>query len=192
MNRTRPTRTAVPLALVAAALVLTGTGGAVAGAMVTGAQIKDGTVTSADVRNRSLGVADLSVPAVRRLQPATVPSGTTVRGVWTASGEHPGNGDAIDVALSLPVPAPRTIRFNQVLIDDGAGAAACRGTEAVPTAPRGKVCVYGTRNETVSEIGQGGAFQGQNPSRYGFFIRVQGSGVYENVVATGTWAYTAP
>ena len=47
------------LVLVAGALLLGSTGGAVAGSLITGAQIKDGTLRGVDVRNGSLGAADL-------------------------------------------------------------------------------------------------------------------------------------
>lgn len=51
--------TVTVLGLTAAAVVLS-TGGAVAGSMITGAQIKDGTVASKDIKNRSLVAADLT------------------------------------------------------------------------------------------------------------------------------------
>lgn len=54
------------LAAVAAASVLvvaSGTGGAVAGAMITGKQIKNGTVTGRDVKDGSLGSDDLAAEA---------------------------------------------------------------------------------------------------------------------------------
>lgn len=47
------------LALLLVTLILGTTGGAVAGAMITGAQIKDGTVGSADIRNGSLTGTDI-------------------------------------------------------------------------------------------------------------------------------------
>lgn len=69
---------AVGLAVV---IALSGTTGAVAGAMITGKQIKDGTVRSADIANGSLttadvkdgtlGTADLSVAARTALKGAT-------------------------------------------------------------------------------------------------------------------------
>lgn len=62
-RRTR-VRSAVPLTLAAGALVLAGTGGAVAGTMITGAQIKNNTITSADVRTGSLTAGDVA-PATR-------------------------------------------------------------------------------------------------------------------------------
>jgi hypothetical protein len=57
-------RTTVPLAVAAVALVLSGAGGAVAGSMITGAQIKDGTITTTDVKDRTLRTTDLA-PSTR-------------------------------------------------------------------------------------------------------------------------------
>lgn len=47
------------IAFLAVALLLGAGGGAVAGAMITGSQIKDGTVASADIKNDSLSRADM-------------------------------------------------------------------------------------------------------------------------------------
>jgi hypothetical protein len=50
---------ALPVLVAAALLVGAGSGGAVAGAMITGKQIKDNTVTGKDIKNRSLTGIDL-------------------------------------------------------------------------------------------------------------------------------------
>lgn len=47
------------LAVLVAALLLGSTGGAVAGALITGAQIKNETVTGVDIKNGSLGSVDI-------------------------------------------------------------------------------------------------------------------------------------
>ena len=73
MSISRPSLLSV--ALVSTAVVLAAAGGSAAATVVTGAQIKDGTVTGVDVRNGSLGQGDLSAGAVRSLR--------TVRG-WAA------------------------------------------------------------------------------------------------------------
>jgi hypothetical protein len=54
-------RSTAPAALlVAGIVVVSSTSGAVAGAMITGKNIKDGTVTSADIKNLSLRSSDTS------------------------------------------------------------------------------------------------------------------------------------
>lgn len=58
-------RALLPVLLIAAlCLVLGSTGGAVAGRMVTGKQIKNNSVTSLDIKNRTLGTQDLA-PSVQ-------------------------------------------------------------------------------------------------------------------------------
>ncbi len=57
---TTPRRLAPAALLLAGLVVVSSTSGAVAGAMITGKQIKDGTVTSADVKDLSLRASDTS------------------------------------------------------------------------------------------------------------------------------------
>ncbi|WP_193611680.1 hypothetical protein [Nocardioides lijunqiniae] len=54
--------------LLCGAVLLAGSGGAVAGSMITGAQIKNGTVTSADLKNKTVKPSDLSPATTRKLQ----------------------------------------------------------------------------------------------------------------------------
>ncbi len=70
MTRYLP-RSAPATLLLAAALVTSAAGGAVAGGMITGAQIKDGTVSTRDVKDGTLKSADLSAPVKAKL--GTVP-----------------------------------------------------------------------------------------------------------------------
>ncbi len=59
-----PRRTTPTLLIAAGCLLLGSTGGAAAGRLVSGKQIKDNSVTSRDIRNRTLGTQDLA-PDVR-------------------------------------------------------------------------------------------------------------------------------
>jgi hypothetical protein len=80
MEKTNPRRAPrVILGLVvAAALLMVGSaGGAVAGSLITGKQIKDGTITSADVKDRSLATTDLSPAAITALAGRSGPAGAT-------------------------------------------------------------------------------------------------------------------
>ncbi|MEO9322406.1 hypothetical protein ABFT23_02895 [Nocardioides sp. C4-1] len=73
-----PVRSLTAVALLAAGLTLGSAGGAVAGSMITGKQIKDGTVTSADLKDRTIQVKDLApsaVAALRGARGATGPAG---------------------------------------------------------------------------------------------------------------------
>jgi hypothetical protein len=59
-----PRRTLTSVAVLGVAVLLAGAGGATAGSLVTSAQIKDGTVSTKDVRNGTIALADLA-PATR-------------------------------------------------------------------------------------------------------------------------------
>jgi hypothetical protein len=71
------------IAIVGGIVLASGTGGAVAGAMVTGAQIKDGTVTGKDIRDASIGRPDLT-PAARGISGIKVLNATAaiLSGNW--------------------------------------------------------------------------------------------------------------
>jgi hypothetical protein len=56
-------RTGFVVLLAAACLTLGSTGGAVAGAMITGKQIKDGSVTGKDIKDKSIEAVDLAASA---------------------------------------------------------------------------------------------------------------------------------
>lgn len=108
-------RSTVPAVLLVGGLVvLSGTSGAVAGAMITGKDIKNGTVTTADIKNLSLEASDTSTDFDAFMQrvggykaihksvvvaggnggavSATCPDGTSILGSaawWTASNTGP-------------------------------------------------------------------------------------------------------
>ena len=80
----RPSSTALAVLVAVLALVLSAGAGATASMMITGKQIKDGTVTTKDVKNKSLKVKDLSAKARSKLRGATGPAGP--RGATGATG----------------------------------------------------------------------------------------------------------
>jgi hypothetical protein len=61
MRRLVPTATAAVVLVVA--IFLAATGGAVAGALITGKQIKDGSVTGKDLKDKSVAATDLAADA---------------------------------------------------------------------------------------------------------------------------------
>lgn len=77
-------RTALAVIVAALALIVSAGAGATASLMITGKQIKDGSVTTKDVKNRSLKVKDLSAKARNKLRGATGPAGP--RGATGATG----------------------------------------------------------------------------------------------------------
>ena len=66
--RRSPLRGLPGAALLAAALLAGSAGGAVGGSLVTGAGIKDGTVASVDIKDRTVQVKDMSAAAVAGLR----------------------------------------------------------------------------------------------------------------------------
>lgn len=73
--RTTTLRSAPAIAVAALALTLSATGGAVAGSLITGAQIKDNTVTTKDLRDGTIRTVDVSAAARAALQGDTGPAG---------------------------------------------------------------------------------------------------------------------
>ncbi|KRC57400.1 MULTISPECIES: hypothetical protein [unclassified Nocardioides] len=73
------------IAIVTGIVVASGTGGAVAGALITGKQIKDGTVTSIDIANGSLTGTDIKNATVGRGDLATSARGVQAPKVILAS-----------------------------------------------------------------------------------------------------------
>ena len=64
---------ALAAVLLAGALLATSAGGAVAGALITGAQIKNGTVASIDIKNQTIKSSDISAPTLAGLQSGSRP-----------------------------------------------------------------------------------------------------------------------
>ena len=74
---TRTPRTALTVIVAALALMLAAGTGATASLMISGKQIKDNSVTSQDIKNKSLKVKDLSRKAQVKLKGATGATGAT-------------------------------------------------------------------------------------------------------------------
>ena len=74
---TRTPRTALTVIVAALALMLAAGTGATASLMISGKQIKDNSVTSQDIKNKSLKVKDLSRKAQVKLKGATGERGAT-------------------------------------------------------------------------------------------------------------------
>lgn len=77
-------RTALAVVIAALALIVSAGAGATASLMITGKQIKDGTVTTKDVKNRSLKAKDFSAKAKSKLRGPAGPAGP--RGATGATG----------------------------------------------------------------------------------------------------------
>ena len=186
------------------ALVFSMGGAAVAGGMITGKQIKNNTVKSADIRNGTLHLEDIH-PASRPFAPP--PSGMTIVGGGIMSGNAP--TDSLYLRNYSPLPFTTKIPLN----DGGArtlffGAPTniaapgqvntnkCSGSSNNPTAAPGTLCGYVsdnvvnvTPNETFLFAGPSASSDGAESS--GFYVgsNLQGAG---DVRLQYVWAYTAP
>jgi len=105
----RTKSTLVSLSILVAVLLFGGASGAVAGTLITGRQIKDGTVTGADIKNGSLTAVDLSSATKAALRGRVGPKGaagtpgiSNWRLIVAASPSVPGSTMFQEVSASCP------------------------------------------------------------------------------------------
>lgn len=186
-----------------------------AAATLTGAQIKDGSLTSVDFAKGSKGLtganvqdgsvltSDLSAAARSALiepMPGTpLASGETLSGEldWDSDGLA-GQVSTFTVTVSAPRPLTGLIadasrinfaadQFGRTSDDDPA----CSGTAAAPSAPPGKVCLY-----LVAGPGEISSVRGmpvfELGATRGFAVSWDDPGQGHDSFLFFTWAYTAP
>ena len=173
--------------------------------LVTGKQIKD----------RSIGLRELSRKARRALRGATgatgpqgprgpagtpgtsifsgpIPSGVTVRGGLVLQGVANLNAP-LETVVSLPAPAPVALDSAHVQFGDGFGnvaldedpACSSNASADSPTAPPGKVCVY-IIESNGNEI-SGESLGATVATRHAFRVKCTAC-----LSVRAVWAYTAP
>ena len=137
----------------ALALVFALSGTAYAGALITGRDIRDGSVTGKDVKNGtltgtdvrdgSLSKADLASGIVPVPPGATLPPGTTLRGVFAPynSSSSPTGPTTAGESVSFAYPLPSGPRVH-VMPSTAAPTADCPGSVAQPEAAAGQLCLY--------------------------------------------------
>jgi len=178
--------------------------------LLTGKQIKNGSIASVDIRDRSLLVKDFrpgqlpggatgpegaAGPAGRSAL-AVLRSGEVVRGVIGARDNLGASLESITPYASLPIPAPVPLDNAHVNVsgnDDG--AAPCTGTAAEPTAPAGYVCIYRTASSAVTannSNARGLEVPVAGGSPYGFRVAQDPQTPNTGAIFEGIWAYTAP
>lgn len=133
-----------------------------------------------------------------------LPSGKTERGTWSASVRVVPKEEETWTPISFPMrlekSSPEAFFINATEteeLDEGIkteGKGGCAGTLEIPTAPKGKLCVY-TEEEDLSEaelvnvIGRAELGAGYQPSGAFIDFRVKEGGT---VKTRGNWAVTAP
>jgi hypothetical protein len=189
---------AVGLVLIAAAIG----GGATAGALITGKQIKNNSVTGKDVKNGSLAVADLGQSQVAQLHGADgedglsgfgpPPSGTVITGGGLASGPAASAGDVIRGYSSLSFQPAVPLTDATVHVYFGTPSASCTGPAGAPVPAAGQLCVGLVDFQNQAGVfAFAGASQQPDVDPRGFNVVVTSSGAGA-VLVTYVWAYRAP
>jgi hypothetical protein len=122
-----------------------------------------------------------------------LPSGRTIKGVYTAMHEATAPGEIFAETASFQFPMPSNLLTPHFVSSGGLPPAACAaGSPGEPKAAPGHLCVFETNdgNATLSGIVNPAA-GGTGVSKYGFVLEFtsNGSGL---AVSRGTWAATAP
>lgn len=160
-----------------------GGGSAVAATMITGRDVVDGSIQAQDL---SRGV--LATPL--KLRP-----GQTIRGGAVVDSHAQDAGE--DHATFVPLGARSTKRIDtpdvEVVDPDKPGqrGVACKGSENLPTAPRGMLCFYVTRSKNAGtpELAQLNGLRAVEDRGFSVGIESKAAG---DVYVTAVWAYTAP
>jgi hypothetical protein len=113
--------------------------------------------------------------------------------VYDTQSGGPLESDAVGV--DLPGVAPVELADATVNLGAGSGSGdddpSCTGTNAAPTAPSGKVCIYIASNDGVS-VASILAGAGQLPTRSFSMSFLSNAVADADEVIYATWAYTAP
>ena len=212
MRRQLSGRTGTALAFVLGALIATA---ATAGAasLITGKQIKDGTITAKDLSKAlraqiaRTGAPGPQGPAGGDGAPGSkgdpgpvldvVPSGKTIRGVYDVGGSSSAANDIISGGVTFPIPMPARLKTHFVAAGAVPPSPCAGGTPQAPRADPGQLCVFenaslGTGPTLPSDILDPATNEGEvtNVAGFGIFFRATVASTY--VGSRGTWAATAP
>jgi hypothetical protein len=185
------------LAAVAALVVATGVGEAVAGSHATKVSAcvnSHGKIVSAKGKHCAKGSHAVALPttAAAAQLPTVMPPGRTATGVWQVSGPVSAATQYIDSTVSFAVPfavAPEPVI---VTATTNPAPADCKGSLAKPSAVKGFVCVYVASAVHVSALTAFSPITNVigTATKFGWGLYATSSGA-GNLVANGTWAATA-
>ena len=150
-------RTVMAVVVAVIALVLSAGAGATASLLITGKQIKNNTVTTADIKNRTLKAKDLSLGAKSKLRGPTGPAGPAgAKGDTGPAGAIglpglPGLSGFEVVTQSLPIPAGLTGITTPVTAACPAGKKALSATAALSNPVVGLVTQVTRVSDTAFE-----------------------------------------
>jgi hypothetical protein len=148
-------RTAVAVVIAALALMVAAGAGATASLMVTGKQIKDGTITTKDVKNRSLVVKDFSRRTKAKLRGATGPAGAA--GARGATGPAGPAGPAGASGVSGFEVVTKTLTVPGIPVTGGTGTveAVCPAGKKALAATAGYAAPLASLVSQVTRTGEG-------------------------------------
>jgi hypothetical protein len=139
-----------------------------------------------------------------------VPSGESLKGVWSTAGAGEGAPSLVPISFQFPVsPAPTMVYVKAdgasafcikatepctpaIITDAGAIEALCPGSATAPTAEPGYVCIYAEKEENMEPSVPRLIAGWGNPTEYGVSIPLAVAfGGGDTGAAKGTWAVTA-
>ena len=172
---------------------------------VTGAQIKDGSITTRDIRDHTLRTQDFapgSRPALASAAPGSQPalasaasaglqSGDILAGVFDVRGQAVQAGDIFRTTLPFGHKLPAHPTAVHLLADPGFTTPDCQGWGGDPDPAPGVLCIYvdGTGNQPDVRINFAGAANLVELTGTGLAVRATSPG---EVHAFGAWAYKVP
>lgn len=164
-------------------------------------QLRPGAVVSSKVRDGSLLARDFKRGQLGAV-PATLPSGTTLRGAFFVGGSSAGGNEIAtgEISFGLRLAVAPVAHF---VVQRASSPPACSGSVTAPQAAPGHLCIYeGGHSQTSIRGFRDPAAIGdfEDPVRRdtGARVRPEGAGlvVYAtgggNFYSVGTWAVTAP
>ncbi len=157
---------------------------ATAAALITGAQIKDGTIT-----NRDLGPT-LRAKIAEGLVPFQPHRGRMVSGVVAVRGAPTADG-YVETGVSFPAPVTSALK-TQVIPVGSRGTLQCQGSADEPSAGRGYMCLYLTARFGTGSVAvlHPVSQEPRTTSRFGFVVQIQDGG--PDAGLRGVWAATSP
>ena len=161
---------------------------------VTGAQIKDGSITTRDIRDHTLCTQDFapgSRPALASAASAGLQSGDILAGVFDVRGQAVQAGDIFRTTLPFGHKLPAHPTAVHLLADPGFTTPDCQGWGGDPDPAPGVLCIYvdGTGNQPDVRINFAGAANLVELTGTGLAVRATSPG---ELHAFGAWAYKVP
>jgi hypothetical protein len=159
----------------------------------TSSKIGSNSITSPKVQDGSLTRADFRSGEVPNAFNGTLPSGSSLRGTWSASGAGVASGPPAVGAVSFGVvlgsaPNPHFV------FDGDTASTSCPGNAAAPSAARGQLCVYqsgGFDNVGSIILRAPGSNDDPTASPFGTVVVVSPD-TDGPIQSSGSWAVTAP